>query len=280
MNINVINYHATNACNYGCRYCFGKFDCKKAPSVQEAKRVIDNIRVYFNKNGIKNGRINFAGGEPTLYPYLDELIDYAVSLGIEVSIVTNGSLLSPERIRAWQGKVSCVGISVDSIERETNISIGRQNGSILELPRLTELLQVMRQCGISIKINTVVSKLNLNEDLTPLYRIAQPKKIKIFKMHLIEGVNDQAKSYSITNEELWAFVNRHSEFSDITVVEADGDMENSYIMINPDGELQLNNGGKYLTYGSCISNDIGELLKRIPIDEAKYAMRYLKEGTA
>ena len=63
----VVNYHITNRCNYHCTYCFGKFDGQKDPSLKDAKSIIDNIAEYFARNDIVNGRINFAGGEHTLY---------------------------------------------------------------------------------------------------------------------------------------------------------------------------------------------------------------------
>ena len=43
---------------------------------EKACLVVDNIVRYSFKNGIQDGRINLAGGEPLLCKYLDELIDY------------------------------------------------------------------------------------------------------------------------------------------------------------------------------------------------------------
>ena len=39
--------------------------------------------------------------------------------------------------------------------------------------------------SVALKINTVVSKLNLQENLLPLYRACRPQRIKLLKMHLI-----------------------------------------------------------------------------------------------
>ena len=38
-------------------------------------------------------KINLAGGEPVLYPFLSELVDLIRSFGFTVSIVSNGSLI-------------------------------------------------------------------------------------------------------------------------------------------------------------------------------------------
>ena len=275
----VINYHITNRCSYHCTYCFGKFNGQKDPTLDDAKRIIRNIADYFQQNNITGGRINFAGGEPTLYEHLDELIDYSNSLGIQVSIVTNGSLLTPERIRSWQGKVSCIGISIDSIDHNTNVTIGRCcRNKVMDLPHWISLAKTIHECNIDLKINTVVSRLNLGEDLSELYCAASPKKIKLFQMHLIDGVNDQAKPHEITEREFLTFCERHKAFDSVIVAEPCGSMENSYLMINPKGEFQLNDNGKYQPFGDLNTTPLFEILKKVPLDSEKFSFRYKKEG--
>ena len=112
--MDVFNFHLTNACNYYCTYCFGKFPDKEQLTLEQACAVVDNIARYFSKNGITDGRINLAGGEPLLYPHLEELIDYINAYDIKVSVITNGSLLTEETIKGWKDRVCCVGLRVDT----------------------------------------------------------------------------------------------------------------------------------------------------------------------
>ena len=274
----VVNYHITNRCNYHCTYCFGKFDGQKDPSLADATRIIRNIADCFTQNNIKDGRINFAGGEPTLYEHLDELIDYASSLGLSVSIVTNGSLLTPERIYSWQGKVSCIGISIDSNDDTTNITIGRCcKNKVVDLPHWAELAKVIHRCGIHLKINTVISRLNLCEDLLPLYQALKPEKIKLFQMHLIDGINNRAEPYRITDSEFEGFCEHLKSFASVIFAEPCGSMENSYLMVNPEGKFQLNNNGVYQTFGDLNTTPLLEILKTVPLDSEKFSSRYTKE---
>ena len=276
--IHVVNYHITNRCNYNCTYCFGKFDGQKEPSLEDAKSIIDNIAECFARNDIVDGRINFAGGEPTLYKQLDDVIDYTNSHDVSVSIVTNASLLTPERIRSWEGKVSCIGISIDSLLTNTNIKIGRSScNRVITLENLAKLSDAMHECNIDLKINTVVSKLNVDEDLSPLYKTLKPRKIKLFQMHLVDGINDKAKPLKISESEFEAFCNRHKAFQSIIVTEPSGSMENSYLMINPEGVCQLNNHGTYQPFGSLKSTSLFEILKEVPMDCKKFESRYIKE---
>lgn len=275
----VVNYHITNRCNYHCTYCFGKFNGQKDPTLNDAKKIVENIALYFTQNNITDGRINFAGGEPTLYEHLDELIDYTSSLGIRVSIVTNGSLLTSERIRSWQGKVSCIGVSVDSIDCDINLTVGRCcRNNVIPLSGWSKLAKAIHNCGIDLKINTVVSRLNLDEDLSELYRVLSPKKIKLFQMHLIDGINDQAKPYEITEREFGSFCKRHKAFEPVMVAEPCGSMENSYLMVNPEGKFQLNNNGSYQTFGDLNTTSLSEILKTVPLDSEKFGSRYVKEA--
>ena len=274
----VVNYHITNRCNYHCSYCFGKFDGQKDPSLADAQKIIRNIADYFTQNNIKDGRINFAGGEPTLYEHLDELIDYASSLGLSVSIVTNGSLLTPERICSWQGKVSCIGISIDSIDYATNITIGRcYKNKVIDLPNWADLAKVIHECDIHLKINTVVSRLNLCEDLLPLYQALKPEKIKLFQMHLIDGINNRAKPFEITDSEFEGFCKHLKSYASVIVAEPCGSMENSYLMVNPEGKFQLNNNGVYQTFGDLSTTPLLEILKTVPLDSEKFSSRYTNE---
>jgi len=207
------------------------------------------------------------------------LIDYTSSLSIQVSIVTNGSLLTQKRISSWEGKVSCIGISIDSIVGNTNLTIGRccQN-NVIPLSRWSEIAKAIHDCNIDLKINTVVSRLNLNEDLSKLYQALNPTKIKLFQMHLVDGINDPAKQYEITESEFRSFCKRHGAFESVTVSEPCGSMENSYLMINPEGRFQLNNNGTYQTFGDLKTTPLFEILKKVPLEFEKFSSRYTKEG--
>lgn len=273
--MNIINYHVTNSCNYRCTYCFGKFPDKTELTFEQACMVIDNIANYFSKNGIKDGRINLAGGEPLLYRYLDDVIDYINAYGIKVSVITNGSLLTEEHIALWKDKVYCIGLSVDTALAEINEAIGRCcKCKTIPLKQLIRITQAIHRNDIKLKINTVVSRLNVNEDMTELYKRIKPDRLKLLQMELVEGVNDRAKHLAISKKAFEGFCKRHKNCCRDTVFEYSGDMENSYLMINPQGEFQVNNEGKYKICGNCLDEELSEILKCAKISEEKFNARY------
>lgn len=273
--VHVFNYHLTNACNYGCKYCFGKFPCEALP-IGLAKLVVANIKRYFAGNSIGRGRINLVGGEPLLYPEIGELLSFISELGMDASIVTNGSLLSKNLLEAWRGKVSCVGLSVDSVNAETNLAIGRSSrGKTLSLLELRNLAEWIRCAGMKLKVNTVVSRLNLGEDLLEAYRILNPDRLKLFQVQLVRGTNDYAKKFLISRSEFESFRSKVAREFPQLISEQEGQMENSYVMIDPGGRILMNNAGKYEVYGSCLSEEVGKILERAPLDSEKFASRYV-----
>mmetsp|Transcript_2653 Transcript_2653/g.5591 ORF Transcript_2653/g.5591 Transcript_2653/m.5591 type:complete len:96 (+) Transcript_2653:599-886(+) len=87
-------------------------------------------------------KINFAGGEPFLHPILlGELCRVASDeLGLAVSIISNGSQITPEWMDMYAKYVDVLGVSVDSFCKETNSAIGRggdaENGHVDRMLRV------------------------------------------------------------------------------------------------------------------------------------------------
>lgn len=273
--MNVINYHLTDSCNYGCAYCFGKFEMNDL-TLEQACSVVDNCYRYFTERGITDGRINLAGGEPLLYPHLDGLIDYICAYGIKVSIITNGSLLTKERIASWRNKVYCIGLSLDSALPETNAAIGRrcQSGKVLDVRHAVSIAQAIHRNGIKLKINTVVSKFNVNEDMRTFYKRLKPDRLKLLQMEIVEGVNDAASQYAISKKQFVKFCDKHRHCCHDTVCEDSDSIENSYLIINPQGGFQVNNAGKCFICGDCLQEELFDIVKRAPVIKEKFDARY------
>ena len=122
-----VNYHLWEPCNMKCGFCFATFqDVKREMNLpkghlpqEECISVIDQIAEFgFEK-------INFAGGEPTLCPWLPDLITRAKEHGMTTSIVTNGSRITTQWLEALNGSLDWVGLSIDTVDPEKLIDLGR-----------------------------------------------------------------------------------------------------------------------------------------------------------
>lgn len=86
----------TTQCNYECKYCFAEGEENKKKRIQKLDDLKEILRVS-KQFGITS--IKLTGGEPLLYPHIEELLSYIRQIEIPyVDLTTNISLLSKETI--------------------------------------------------------------------------------------------------------------------------------------------------------------------------------------
>ncbi|MBV8829207.1 MAG: radical SAM protein [Acidobacteriaceae bacterium] len=97
-------------CNLACTYC-NEFD-KDSPPVPTAEM----IRRVDKLAELGTSIITFSGGEPTLHPDLDLLISRAREHNAIATIITNGYLLTPDRIKRLNAAgLDYLQISIDNV---------------------------------------------------------------------------------------------------------------------------------------------------------------------
>lgn len=107
-------WELTYQCNAKCGIC----TYWRTPSDRGAELTLPQIREGLHKVYAYGCRfINFTGGEPTLRQDLEQIIDAASRLGIWTSLVSNGSLLTRERIRLLKSAgLDNLVLSLDSLD--------------------------------------------------------------------------------------------------------------------------------------------------------------------
>ena len=83
-----INLDITTACNYACDHCVD-MDILNKPIKYNHDRLLESID-RMAKKGLRSV-IVIGGGEPTVYPKFGETIRFMKNLGLQVSVVSNGS---------------------------------------------------------------------------------------------------------------------------------------------------------------------------------------------
>lgn len=124
-------------CNQRCSCCYAMADimqAKQTMSLEEAKKSID----FFEMIGIKTYTI--LGGEPLIYPYINEIIKYAISKNITSWIVTNGLMLSDSELGNKLFEDGLIGgcLSMFSLNKEIHESITNVKGSYDKLIKALE----------------------------------------------------------------------------------------------------------------------------------------------
>ena len=112
-----IRIKPTNVCNHNCYYCHYKnpylaldeYNMNDMIPREKMLEIVEDMR----EMGVK--AVTFSGGgEPLVYPYIEETMEEILSAGIDLSIITNGSMLKGRRAELL-AKAKWVRISIDSI---------------------------------------------------------------------------------------------------------------------------------------------------------------------
>jgi len=274
-----VNFHLWEPCNMRCKFCFATFqDVKKAilpkghlPKEQAIQVVKELAQFGFEK-------ITFAGGEPTLCPWLDELIRTAKLLGMTTMIVTNGSRITAEFLERNKNFLDWMALSIDSSKPLINIQLGRaiSGKKDIGLDDYMSMIQQIKKYGYGLKINTVVNRCNLDEDFTELIQFAQPKRWKVLQVMPVLGQNDtKVDELTISLADFESFVNRHQFLEQITtlVPESCELIRGSYAMVDPAGRFFDSTKGGHQYSEPILKVGIEKAFHQALIDDVKFQNR-------
>lgn len=276
--IPTVNYHLLKACNYACKYCYATFDDVKGKGISKEEQKSLIILLAQSKLFRK---INFAGGEPLLVPYIHELIQLAKQQGLTTSIVTNASLLTKEWILNIHPYLDILTLSIDSANKTSNLLIGRKDhqGNTVNTEKLIDIAQLCHNLRINLKINTVVNRFNKNETLTPLINALQPFRWKVLEATKVEGQND--KQYSEicaekTDFESFCIRNQSGLLENIKFVPEPADIiQGSYLMVDLLGRFYDSSSGKHSYSSKILESGVEKALSEINVNIHKF---HLREG--
>ena len=101
----------TRRCNLACTYC-NEYDAVSKPvPVEEMLKRIDRLGEFGTTI------ITLSGGEPLLHPQCDDMVRRIRAVGAMATIITNGYLLTPDRIGALNAAgLDYLQISIDNVQ--------------------------------------------------------------------------------------------------------------------------------------------------------------------
>ena len=148
-------------CNLACTYC-NEFDHRSKPVPIEAMlHRIDQLA------SLGTTVITISGGEPLLHPELDDIIRHIRRRGSIATLITNGYMLSPDRIqRLNRAGLDHLQISIDNVEPD--------QVSVKSLKVLDKKLQWLAEYAtFQVNINSVVGTSARPEDAVAVARRAR-----------------------------------------------------------------------------------------------------------
>jgi MoaA/NifB/PqqE/SkfB family radical SAM enzyme len=131
-------------CNLACAYC-NEYDGHSPPvPSSQVRRRIDRLAA------LGTGIITLSGGEPLLHPDLDEIISHIRRHGLIASLITNGYLLTQDRIRRLnRAGLDHLQISIDNVVPD---AVSKKSLKVLD-----QKLRWLAQIGeFDVTVNSVV----------------------------------------------------------------------------------------------------------------------------
>lgn len=156
-------------CNFDCLYC----ELKPAKTVSsmsvfpQVRDVIKELQNALKKHTNIDVITITCNGEPTLYPFLDELVDEInrIKGSIKTLILSNGSTIYKKDIFNTLLKIDTVKLSLDCVSKKCFKKLDRQNISVEVEKIVPAMVEFSKQMKNSFVVEVLfVKNLNDNDD--------------------------------------------------------------------------------------------------------------------
>lgn len=207
-----IRIKPTNLCNHNCYYCHYKNSYLTLDEYNpgdfiphdKMMEIIEDMR----KMNVK--AVTFSGGgEPLAYPYIEEAMERVLEAGIDLSIITNGSMLTGKKAQIL-ANAKWVRISFDSIVPENYAKIrGISEKAMGILLKNIEEFASIKKDNCELGINFVIGKDNYKEITEVAYTM---KRLGVNHIKFAPQFSNETEEYhKDIKEEVILTLNKLSE---------------------------------------------------------------------
>lgn len=235
----------TRQCNMKCMYCNIQNTIRKDLTLNEWKKAVDIIKSLGAKE------IVILGGEPTLYPYILELVEYISKHAKLTCNLTTNAFDNFDLVKQLlENGLNSLGVSIDSLEFKNSISpLKAKNGL-----SLIEYL-ICNSINPNIINYTVLNKKNV-DSIVDLIKYMDEKGVYTYILPFHwgnEGTFDHRK-----NNEKFAFVTDEDIIKYMTTIDKIIDMKKTGFKIKNSIEF-LENSKKHIKNLDWKCNGLSEL---------------------
>ena len=151
-------FEITRGCNLNCSYCFNASGPGKEftdeLTTSEAMQIIDNLR----RDDVPELRIT--GGEATVRADMFDLIHHAHSIGLAVSLNTNGVYNEARAAEIIEARPNLLIVSMDGVDRKTHVKLRGDNQEII-----LRNLELFKAAGLKVRVNMSLNRRTIEGDL-------------------------------------------------------------------------------------------------------------------
>ncbi|HSJ88234.1 MAG TPA: radical SAM protein [Anaerolineales bacterium] len=228
-------------CNLKCEMCNHRREKRESPvSAERFKEVIREFRE------MGTTKIHLSGGEPMLRPQIPAFVELASSVGVKVTMTTNGTLVDKIKAkRLVEGGLRGVKISIDSPIRKMHEKIRGAEGAFKATTKAVELFDRYKHKGkLTVRINTVVSRTNYQtlELLPDLAHELGADGINLIPVddHCGEILSMRKKDIALFNQQIAPKIAEHAMALGPIVSD-----EEAFPFGRSEAELRLGRAGRY-----------------------------------
>ncbi len=259
------HWECWSECNLSCPFCF-----------RTDGRALDTESGIRILRALSTGDIRavvFAGGDPSLWRDLPDLVGEALALGLAVQVQTNAQHVSKGFLDAL-GRCEYVGLSLDGPDPATHDAFRRKPGNFR---RVMSLLGTLDRLGIPVSVRTVVAGPNHRRVPEMAQLVASYSNLICWKLLEFSPVGNgfssrdrHALAPDIFERTVLAVRERFDGLAAPLEVLRNADKVGIYMMISPHGMVYgttraaLMETGHHQYVGSVLSEHLQHLADKIP----------------
>lgn len=174
----------TGVCNLGCVYCTDDTDTSTGCGTSlfsDPEKIAEAVEKIHRLTPLASVRLT--GGEPLLYPHLEDLIRRIRQAGIgRIKMTSNASLLGRKAQSLKAAGLDEVNISLDAIDDAIYRAVTRRKNR----EKVLEGIFAAQEAGLDIKLNAVVMKGLNDNQIIPLLEFARNSGLAIRFLEVME----------------------------------------------------------------------------------------------
>lgn len=153
-----LQWHVTQACDLRCKHCYDRSD-RSSLGLDQGIKILDDMRTFCQSRYV-GGHVTFSGGNPLLYPHLEELYRSAADRGFSAAILGNPAPGEQIRQLAEINHPTFYQVSLEGLEQHNDSIRGEGH-----FQRVLSFLEVLKDLKIYSMVMLTLTKDNYRQIL-------------------------------------------------------------------------------------------------------------------
>jgi len=172
--------YPTMACNANCVFCYYKdLGIQFQKPLDEVKKILWNLKNHYGMD-----YVDITGGEPTIYPYIKETVQYCNEINLKPTIITNAQKpeIFPELIEAG---LEDLLISIHGVGKTYDKIVGKKGG----FENVLRTIETLEDVGFTFRTNSTMINYNYESlpELAEFFKDIRPRIANFIAFNPHEG---------------------------------------------------------------------------------------------